>query len=68
MAVKKIKEMRAMTANELKELFAKVEAELFSEKSAIASTKRPNNAGRYKEMRKTIARIKTFLSQKGVKI
>lgn len=68
MAIKKIKEMRAMTANELKELFAKVEAELFSEKAAIASTKRPNNAGKYKEMRKTIARIKTFLSQKGVKI
>ncbi|MBI5635706.1 50S ribosomal protein L29 [Candidatus Micrarchaeota archaeon] len=68
MAVKKMKEFRALGVNELKELLTKVESELFAEKSAIASTKRPNNAGKYKDLRKAVARIKTFLSQKGVKV
>ena len=53
-----------MNPDELRKRKEQLETEVHSERGAIATHGKPNNAGRYKEMRRTIARINTLLAKK----
>ncbi|NYZ79978.1 50S ribosomal protein L29 [Candidatus Micrarchaeota archaeon] len=65
MAIYKVKELRAMSAEEMKEKEQQLLLELSREKSAVASGTKPENAGRIREMRRTIARMETIKKQRG---
>jgi len=60
MAIYKTKELRAMSKEELKEKLKQLEVELRKEKGAVASGTKPENPGKIREIRKTIARILTI--------
>ncbi len=64
MAIYKAKELRAMTKEELNEKLQQLETELGREKGAVASGTKPENPGKIREMRKTIARILTIMKEK----
>ncbi len=66
MAIYKIKELRAMGGEELDDKLQQLNTELSKEKSAVASGTKPENPGKIKEMRKTVARIKTIKKERGV--
>ena len=66
MAIYKVKELRAMSTEEINEKEKQLFLELSREKGAVASGTKPENAGRIREMRRTIARIKTIKKQRGV--
>ena len=57
MAIYKTKELRAMSKEELNEKLQQLEVELGKEKGAVASGTKPENPGKIREIRKTIARI-----------
>lgn len=65
MAIYRTKDIRAMSAEELGEKEQQLLLELSREKSAVASGTKPENAGRIREMRRTIARIETIKKQRG---
>ncbi len=67
MAIKKIHELREMGNEELKEQLNQLQNELAQEKASIASGTQPDNPGGIKEIRRTIARIKTILKERGAK-
>ncbi|MEK6924228.1 MAG: 50S ribosomal protein L29 [Candidatus Micrarchaeota archaeon] len=64
MAIIRKKELAGMNPDELRKRKEQLETEVHSERGAIATHGKPNNAGRYKEMRRTIARINTLLAKK----
>ncbi len=64
MAILRAKELRALSVPELEEKLEELEAELRLEKGAVASGVAPKNPGRIKEIRRTIARIKTIINEK----
>ena len=64
MAILRIKEMRRMGNEELKERLQELRTELATEKGAIASGTRAENPGKIKELRRTIARILTVLHER----
>ena len=64
MAIYKTKELRAMAKEELNEKLQQLETELSKEKGAVASGTKPENPGKIKEVRKTIARIITIKKEK----
>lgn len=55
-----------MSQEEIQEKLNQLRNELAKEKSHIASGTRPENPGRIREIRKTIARILTIQKQKKV--
>lgn len=57
-----------MTVEDLKTELEKVRAEYRVESGARATTAKPNNAGRYKQLRRLNARLLTLLRQKGVRL
>ena len=59
----KVKEIRDMSVGELDQKVASLKEELFNLRFQNA-TNQPNNTARIKEVRKTIARIQTVLTQK----
>lgn len=65
MAIKKTYELREMDQEELEDQLIQLRNDLAKEKSAIASGTQPENAGKISEIRKTIARIKTILNERG---
>jgi large subunit ribosomal protein L29 len=65
MAIYKTKELRAMSAEEINDKEKQLFLELSRERSAVASGTKPENAGRIREMRRTIARIETIKRQRG---
>ncbi len=65
MAIKKMYELREMGKEELKEQLTQLQNELAKEKAAIASGTQADNPGGVKELRRTIARIKTILKERG---
>jgi ribosomal protein L29 len=67
MALVKKSELRAMPLAELQKKLADAEEELLAELRTRKSSGKPANPGKYRELRKLRARIKTLLSKRGVK-
>ncbi len=63
-AILRPKEARALSLEELNEKLKALEAELRSEIGAVASGTAPKNPGKIREIRRTIARIKTIINEK----
>ncbi len=64
MALVKKKDLWRMNPGELKAKLAEAEAEVAAELSAMKSSGRPSNAGRFREAKRLKARILTLLTQK----
>lgn len=64
MAILKTEDAREMSENELKEKMNDLRKEIIEEKGQIEIGGFADNPGRIKEMRKTIARIKTILNER----
>ncbi|MCD6522844.1 MAG: 50S ribosomal protein L29 [Candidatus Diapherotrites archaeon] len=64
MAILKPKQIREMSPQEREEKLQQLRNELAKERAAIASGTRPENPGRIREIRKTIARILTIQNEK----
>jgi ribosomal protein L29 len=61
----KIKDIRALNENELKNRMNDLVLELQIEKSKVASTGVSSKVVKSREIRRTIARIKTVLNERG---
>lgn len=68
MAVMRKQELRETTSEELKKKLAEIEQEILAEYGARKTTGKPSNPGRYRELRKLRARIKTILNKRGIKL
>ncbi|MBI4360640.1 50S ribosomal protein L29 [Candidatus Micrarchaeota archaeon] len=68
MALISKKKLKDMTVDDLKAELLKVRSEYRVESGSRATTGKPNNPGRYKQLRRLNARLLTLLRQKGVKI
>ncbi|MDY6774305.1 MAG: 50S ribosomal protein L29 [Candidatus Nanohaloarchaea archaeon] len=64
MAILRNDEMKNMSEDELEEKLKELNLELSKEKGQIAVGGFPEDPGRIKEIRRTMARIKTVLSEK----
>ncbi len=64
MAILRKKEIKEMTATELEKKREQFTEEVFKERGQVSTHGKPNNPGRYREMRRTIARINTALKNK----
>lgn len=64
MAVIRKKELKAMGIPALQARLGEVKRELNSERGLVSSGGRSSNPGRIKELRRTVARILTFIGQK----
>lgn len=64
MAILRSEEIRDLSSEELEEKLKELRNELLREKSMIASGGAPENPGRIKEIKRTIARILTIKTQK----
>jgi len=60
MAILRAEEMREMTDEELQNELEDLQSELLTQTSIQAAGGAPDNPGRIREMKKTIARIKTI--------
>ena len=65
MAIYRAKDIRAMGLEELEDKKTQLTIELSKEKSAVASGTKPENAGKIREMKRTIARINTIKKERG---
>ncbi|MGC8688418.1 MAG: 50S ribosomal protein L29 [Candidatus Micrarchaeia archaeon] len=63
----KIKDIRALPDANLKSKLKELELELGSEKMKVASTGVASKVVKTKNIKRTIARIKTILNERGVK-
>jgi large subunit ribosomal protein L29 len=63
--VKKLKELRSLGSQELKEKLQQLRNELSREWGAVAAHTRPENPGKIKEIKRTVARILTILKERG---
>jgi len=68
MAVKRLRELRALSTLDLLKTLDEVEQEIIAEYGALKNTGKPNNSGRYRELKRLRARIKTILNQRKHKI
>lgn len=64
MAIIKLKDIKAMQSSELKEKLVIYKKELQEQEATRIRTKRPDNPGKYRELKKVIARIQTLIKQK----
>jgi len=64
MAILKTSELRDMGKDELNEKLTDLKKEIVEEKGQIETGGFADNPGRMKEMRRTIARIKTVLNER----
>lgn len=67
MAIFRKDEIRDMDVEEIDEKIAELKQELLKINTTIASGGAPDNPGKIKAIRRTIARMKTIKAQKGVK-
>lgn len=65
MAIIRKKELHEMSESEVKEKISELQREFMSEKAKLASGGMPDNAGKMREIRKTIARLKTVAGERG---
>ena len=64
MAILRASEVRDMSLEELKEKLEELRMELLRERSKAAAVGTPENPGRVRELRRTIARIMTIINEK----
>jgi large subunit ribosomal protein L29 len=64
MAMLKIGDVRNMSAEEIGEELRSLESELIREKGIVAAGGAPENPGRIRDIRRTIARIKTVQTER----
>lgn len=67
MAILKLKKLREMSDEELKKKLDELRLELLNVRGKIRAHMAPDNPGRVREIRKTIARILTVLRERGIK-
>ncbi|HOT07479.1 MAG: 50S ribosomal protein L29P [Methanosaeta sp. PtaB.Bin039] len=66
MAIFKMEEVRNMSSEEMAEELFKLETELVRERGLVATGGAPEKPGRIKEVRRTIARIKTVQRERAL--
>ncbi len=64
MAILRVDEVRKMNLDERQEELDKLKLELIRERAIASAGGAPENPGRIKELRRTIARIKTIQGEK----
>ena len=64
MAMLKIDDVRNMSAEEIEEELRSLESELIREKGVVAAGGAPEKPGRIRDIRRTIARIKTVQTER----
>lgn len=64
MAIARAKELRQKSEGELRKLLSEYRAELRRLEAQIAAGVRPENPGKVRELKRTIARILTVLNEK----
>jgi large subunit ribosomal protein L29 len=64
MAIFKIDEIRNMNADEITEELRKLNSELIRERGIVTAGGAPEKPGRIKEIRRTIAKIKTVQTER----
>ncbi len=67
MAILRVDEIRDMDVSEMDKKIEELKQELLKINTTIASGGAPENPGKIKAIRRTIARMKTIRAQKGVK-
>jgi len=67
MALIRKKELKEMSKEELKKKWVQLKKDLIKANAQIANKSNPDNPGQVKEIKKTIARIKTILREKNEK-
>ena len=67
MAIIRKKELKAMSQADLQAKLKELRQELLSARAKMASTKIADNPGKFKQIKKTIACIKTIASERGFK-
>ncbi len=67
MSIIRTNKLKRMESDELKEKINEFEKELINIRGKISSKVSPESPGRVKELRRTIARIKTILNLRGEK-
>ena len=65
MAILRPDEIREMTSEEREEQLVKLKDELIRERAIASAGGAPDNPGRIREIRRTIARIKTIQREQG---
>lgn len=65
MAIFRMKELKTMSKDEIREKLQQLKTELSAEKGAVAASTKPENPGKIKEIKRTIARINTVLHERG---
>ncbi len=68
MVILRNEDIRDMSSDEIEEKLTELRNELLRERSIVAAGGAPENPGRIKEIRRTIARMKTIKAEKGVKV
>lgn len=66
MAIIRMKELRQKNDQELQELLSEYRAELRRLMAQVSAGVRPENPGRVRELKRTVARILTVLNEKEV--
>jgi len=64
MAMLKVEDVRNMSAEEVEEELRNLESELIREKGIVAAGGAPENPGRIRDIKRTIARIKTVQTER----
>ena len=67
MAILRSEEIRDLSIEEMKERVRELKNELLRERAIIASGGAPENPGRIKEIKRTIARILTIMAERSKK-
>ena len=65
MAILRVEEIRDMTPAERQQELEELETELLNAKAVQAAGGAPENPGRYGELKRTIARLKTIQREEG---
>ena len=68
MSILKAKQIREMSEQELDEKLTQLKTDLSKEDSAIASGTQPENPGKIREIKRTIARILTIKKEREVNV
>lgn len=63
MSILQAEDIRELSYEQMQEKLDELRQELFTERSKIASGGAPENPGRLKELRRTIARVKTIMNE-----
>ena len=65
MAIMRLKNLKEMSKEQLNEKIIEMKKELMKARTQISSKQNPDKPGRVKEIKKTIARIKTLQTSRG---